>query len=125
MTSASQAQGQRGALERILRGGIGRAVSATPAGFPDELMGWALSLDGALIFAYVSDDFRRQGLGAALVSRVTDALPVPLAYWTRDAEEMAAHGLAIRYDIHAFRALCSYARRDREPTYTHHQARAT
>jgi GNAT superfamily N-acetyltransferase len=80
-------------------------------------MGWALGLDGALLFAYVSADFRLQGLGAALMTTVAPDAPVRVAFWTRDAESMRAHGFPIEYSIDAFRALCGYVRRD----YRKHQ----
>lgn len=112
LTTRAQACQQTQAIERIWRGRLGKVAVASPSGFPDELMGWALALDGALLFAYVSREFRQQGLGAALIAAVTQGAPVPVAYWTPEAEAIAAHGFPIVYSIHAFRALCRYVRRD-------------
>jgi hypothetical protein len=86
-------------------------------------MGWAVSLDGALVFAYVTEEFRRQGLGSTLATTVSSVLPVCLAIWTRDAAAMAEAGKPVVYSIHAYRALCSYVRR--QPERQEHQQRKT
>jgi GNAT superfamily N-acetyltransferase len=123
LSTRRQAWDEMRAVERILRGNIGRAAVVVPAGASDAGMGWALGLYGALLFGYVSNEFRRQGLGSALVATVAPTAPVRVAFWTRDAEAMRAHGFPIEYSIDAFRALCSYVRRDHRQSQ--HQARAT
>ena len=111
MTTRRQAGDMASALERILRGKLGQAAVACPIGARDAGMGWAVSLDGALLFAYVSDDFRRQGLGVALTAAVVPPGPVCVAFWTRAASDIAAKGFPLVYSINAFRSLCSYVRR--------------
>ncbi len=123
LATPQQTRAEAGAIERILRGGIGQAAVMVPLGSLDDGMGWALGMGGALLFGYVSAEFRRQGLGSALAATVAPLVPVQVAFWTRDAEAMRAHGFPIQYSIDAFRALCSYVRRDyRRPQ--HQPARA-
>ena len=102
------AESQRRALERILRGGIGPAVVAVPVGFPTEFLGWAVAVDGRVLYAYVRSVFRRQGVGAQLVCAVTDRVPVEVAYWTPEAQAIADHGWPIRYEIQAYRTLLAF-----------------
>lgn len=123
MTTHRQADALAGALERIVRGRLGKAAVAFPAGARDVGMGWAVSLDGALLFGYVAEEFRRQGLGAALATTVAPLSPIPIAVWSKDAATIAACGYPIVYSIHAFRALCSYVRR--QPERSEHQQRKT
>jgi GNAT superfamily N-acetyltransferase len=122
-TFGHYAQAQTGAIERLLHGGLARAAVAVPRGYSDDLLGWAVALDESLLFGYVRAPMRRQGIGAQLVTALTQAAPVPVAYWTPSVEAIAAHGFPVRYDIHAFRALCSYSRRrDHHPTHTERAA---
>ena len=86
LTTRRQAADLSGALARIVRGKLGQTAIACPANEHDAGMGWAASLDGALLFAYVSEEFRRQGIGAALIATVTRAAPVQVAVWTESAE---------------------------------------
>jgi hypothetical protein len=123
MTTHRQADALAGALERILRGKLGKAAVACPAGARDVGMGWAVSLDGSLVFAYVTEEFRKQRLGSTLATTVAPMLPLCLAIWTRDAEAIANKGKPIVYSIHAYRALCSYVRR--QPERQDHQQRKT
>lgn len=123
LTSRAAARAQTDAVARILRSGIGSAISAVPRGFDDDLLGWSLGLEGAVLYVYVRDHLRRGGIGSQLMTAATDRAPIPVAYWTPEAEAMEAHGFPVHYDIHAFRALCSYVRRDL-PRYQHHTERA-
>lgn len=119
MTGPAEARAETAALARILRGRVGKAAVAVPVGDADDGMGWAVSLFGGLLAVYVSADFRRQGIGATLISMVAPAVPVRVAFWTRDVQAMQAGGFPIVYSIEAFQALCRYARRDDQ----HQQAR--
>lgn len=110
------AQQQTHALYRILQTGAGRAVVVSPRGHVDDWLGWALGLDGFVLFAYVRDWCRRQGLGAQLLCTLTDAVPVGVAYWTPDAAGMADARFPIRYEIRAYQALLSFVRGPRVPT---------
>lgn len=123
MTTHRQADAMAGALERIVRGKLGKSAVACPAGAHDVGMGWAVSLDGALLFGYVTEEFRRQGLGSALATTVATLTPIPIAVWSKDAAGIAAHGFPLVYSIHAYRALCSYVRR--QPERQEHQQRKT
>ena len=123
LTTRTAASAQADALERVLRGGMCRAFSAVPQGFTDDLLGWSLGLDGALIFAYVRDHLRRGGIGSQLMTAATDRIPIPVAYWTPEAEAMEAHGFPIHYDIHAFRALYAYVRCATRYQHQHHAER--
>jgi GNAT superfamily N-acetyltransferase len=109
------AHSQRDALARILRGGLGSAVVASPIGFPEEEGGFAVALGGALLFAYVRNDFRRQGIARKMLQALTLRTPVEAAYWTPEAEAIAAHGFPLRYDINAYRSLLAFVREPRRP----------
>jgi GNAT superfamily N-acetyltransferase len=113
LTPWSVARAQGDALARILRGGLGRSAVVVPRGeeYHGDTLGWAAALDGRILFAYVREPLRRQGFGAQLITSLTNLVPVPVAYWTPEIEQVAAHGFPVCYDIHAFRALCSYVRR--------------
>lgn len=102
--------GQSGALLRAVRQKAAKAVVAVPRGEGDWWAGWAASLDGALLFAYVRADFRRNGIGIRLTRHATTASPVDVAYWTEDAQRMAAHGVDLRYSHDAYQALLSFVR---------------
>jgi ribosomal protein S18 acetylase RimI-like enzyme len=110
------------ALLRVVRG-PGRCVVAIPDGYADEPLGWSVSLGGSVLFAYVRASFRCHGIGTQLVSKLVDSIPVHLAFWTDDADAIQRHGVAIDYDIHAFRALCTYVRREpRRQQQSHRKA---
>lgn len=98
------------ALRRVLCAGIGRVVVAVPRGDDDGLIGWAASIDGRLVFAYVRELLRHKGIGGELIAAVVDLAPVEAAYWTPDAEAMQARGYPIGYSIKAHRSLLAYAR---------------
>ena len=101
---------QVAALHRVLFTGAGTALVSSPIGYPDEWTGWAVGLGGSLVFAYVREEFRKQGIGHRLIVRSTQGQPVHVAYWTEDAEEMQAHGYPIAYDIRAYQALLAFVR---------------
>jgi GNAT superfamily N-acetyltransferase len=122
VTPRSAAHAQADALARLLRGGLGRAMVLTPRGYDGDPLGWGHSLDGSILYVYVRRLLRRKGFGAQLITRLTDLVPVPVAFWTPEIEQIAAHGFPVRYDIHAFHALCSYVRR--EPRHQHQHERA-
>jgi GNAT superfamily N-acetyltransferase len=75
-------------LDRLLRGGsCGRFAVASLAASPECIEGWAVSSEGRLVFAYVRPHFRRWGIAGALVDAlVPEVTPLPVVYWTRDAE---------------------------------------
>lgn len=108
------------ALLRIVRG-PGLCAVAIPQGYANEPLGWAVSLDRAVLFAYVRAPLRQHGIGLQLVSELVKPMPVRVALWTDEAEAIQRHGFPIEYDIHAFRALCTYVRR--EPRRQQHQPR--
>jgi hypothetical protein len=91
------------ALKRLLREPGTRTVLVTPAGEPDELMGWAVASPTALVYVYVRFHYRRGKLGphigTALIELVTGDRASPAAIWTTDASRMAAHGFPLRYDL--------------------------
>lgn len=101
---------QTHALARLVGWQAGTAVVAVPRGYADDFVGWAVELGGALLFVYVREVFRRQGVGSALMAALPLRLPVEVAYWTADADAMAAAGFPIRYEIHAYRALLAFVR---------------
>lgn len=103
---------QTTALARILRSGVGRTVIIAPKGSTEE-MGWAVAVDGLLLFVYVRHVFRRQGLGAQLMCALTDAAPIGVAYWTPEAESIAEHGFPLRYDIKAYQTVLAFTREPR------------
>jgi len=91
------------ALKRLLREPGTRTVLATPAGEPDELMGWAVAMPTSLVYVYVRWAYRRGKLGAhlgsALIELATGKRATTAAIWTIDASRMAAHGYPISYDL--------------------------
>ena len=109
---------QKRALGRIVHTGAGAAAIIVPRGYPDDFAGWAVELNGALAFAYVRLDLRRQGLGSRLLCELPLRLPLSCAYWTDSAEAMACGGFPIHYDIHAYRALLAFVRGPRDFTPT-------
>lgn len=98
-------------IHRVLVDPSSRTVVASPVGYPDEHIGWAVALGGALVFAYVKKDFRHRGLGTVLVSQVLDPDgPIRVAYWTRAAGRMALGGYPIVHDMSAQAELARFAR---------------
>ena len=91
------------ALKRLLLDASTKTALVTPAGAPDELMGWAVASPTALIYVYVRFGWRRgkpgAHLGTALIELVTGNRQTPAAIWTMDASRMAASGYPIRYDL--------------------------
>lgn len=98
-------------LDRVLRDVRVRTVVASPSGHPDVYLGWAVSLFGAVVFAYVAYESRRGGLGTCLLETVSPATsPWRFAFWTRAAARMAAKGYPCVYDLAAHEALKELAR---------------
>ena len=91
------------ALKRLLREPGTKTAMVTPAGESDELMGWAVASETALVYVYVRFAYRRGKLGAhlgtALLELVTGNRSTPAAIWTMDASRMAAAGFPLRYDL--------------------------
>lgn len=96
-----------GLLERQLRGGLTRAVVASPIGHPETLLGWASEAFGSLLFAYVIQDLRKRGFASELYASLFARGPVRLVYWTETAEAIREHGFPIVHDWREF------ARRER------------
>jgi GNAT superfamily N-acetyltransferase len=102
--------GQAWALVRALSTNAATATLAIPRGEPDAWLGWAVTMRGRLVFAYMRLDFRRHGIGLAMVGHVLDRTPIDVAYWTSDARAMADHGIPIRYSIEAYNDLLYFVR---------------
>jgi GNAT superfamily N-acetyltransferase len=98
------------ALRRVMCCSAGLVVVAVPRGHIDDLLGWAVSLDDRLMFAYVREPLRHKGIGGQLIAEAVTAAPVQVAYWTPDAESMQARGYPIAYSIKAHRSLLAFAR---------------
>ena len=100
-------------LERLVRGGIGSFAVASLADSPDCIEGWAASCNGRLVFAYVRPAFRRWGIAGALVDvLLPEVTPMPLVYWTRDAEAIhREHGYPLTWDWETFREINRKPRR--------------
>lgn len=93
-------------LKRALIDPGAMTAIATPKDSWDEFLGWAVGLDGALLYAYVRFPYRMSQIvrhvGDSLIRRVAgDAGGVRAALWTLDASRMAGHGYPIRYDLDA------------------------
>lgn len=98
-------------IHRVLVDPRACTVAAWPHGYPDEHIGWAVAIDGALVFAYVKKSFRRHGLGTMLVAQVLEPDgPIRVAYWTRAAGRMALGGYPIVHDACAQSELARFAR---------------
>ena len=112
------------ALARALRDPGATSCVVSPAGEPEEMIGWAVALPGlrnvalpALAFAYVHYKFRRgrflgHHFGRDIIGRVarTEGNVLPLAIWTRAASRMAAKGFPARYDIDEHERFINLAR---------------
>lgn len=102
------------ALSRIVRSGTGRAAVAVPIGYPSEYAGWAIEHAGRILFVYVRDQFRRNGIGCKLLTTLTDSAPFQVAYWTPSCIEMELHGFPLQHDIKAYQTIVSFTRRSDE-----------
>ena len=98
-------------LDRLLRGGGHFAVAALVAS-PDRIEGWAVAHDGRLVFAYVRAAFRRWGIAGALVDALLpETTPLPLVYWTRDANTIhLERGYPMVWDWKAFQQINRFHR---------------
>lgn len=97
----AQTYRHRDRLAALMRGGLARVVVMVPNGHA-EVLGWAAALGDVLVFAYVRELLRCQGLGAHMVASLTESVPVRLAYWTPSAREIRAHGFPIVFDRDAY-----------------------
>lgn len=102
-------------LRRALLDPDVKTAVATPRGKRDELLGWAVGLRGALLYAYVRFPYRMSKIvkhvGDSLIREVCcPDVGVRAALWTLDASRMAAHGYPIRYDLDAHNAFRQLAR---------------
>jgi len=76
----------------------GSAVAALSKA-PNVLIGWAAKEDdGALLFAYVKHDFRRWGIGSAMIQELTKDSPIRVVYWTRAAKKIYNSGKPVTWD---------------------------
>lgn len=106
-STSESVQSHERALARALRGPDARTIVVTPAGYPDEMIGWAVALPTCFVFAYVRYANRRGRLGhhfgSDMVNRLWPQTPIasvtPAAIWTRAASRMASKGFPARYDI--------------------------
>jgi hypothetical protein len=91
-------------LERMIRGGLGRVVVATPRGHADTYLGWAAEEHGRLVFAYVPQlgHLRRLGIARQMLAELFSDGPVRLIYWTLAAERIRRHGFPIVHDWQEF-----------------------
>lgn len=98
-------------IHRVLVDPSTRTVVASPIGYPEEHIGWAVATPSALVFAYVKKNFRRRGLGTTLVAQVLESSgPIRVAYWTRAAGRMALDDYPIVHDGCAQAELARFAR---------------
>jgi hypothetical protein len=97
----SQTYRHRNRLAALLRGGLARMVVAAPNGY-EEALGWAVALGEVVVFAYVREQLRRNGLGSQMIARLTESVPVRVAYWTPSAAEIRAAGFPIVFDRDAY-----------------------
>lgn len=95
--------------------GDARAMVATPKGHGDDLLGFVVVSSGAILALYVRQAVRLQGIGTHLISSVTDAVPVPMVYWSPDVEGMAQHGLAVVRDVDTYWKIRAQVRPTRRP----------
>lgn len=99
------------AMARMLRSDIARCLVAVPRGYPDDLVGWIAYVPEGALFCYVRRRFRGDRIGTALVRSVSPEYPVPLAYWTADAANSAAHGWPAKFSPAPYAALLSFTRK--------------
>lgn len=96
------------ALGRAMRDPCAAGVVLTPVGYPDDYVAWGLGIRGAVVFAFVREEFRRRGVGRHVISLVTTAPvgeQIPCAVWTEDFSEMAEAGFPITYSLREARQL--------------------
>lgn len=99
-------------LERLIRSGFGTFAVASLAASPECIEGWAAACQGRLVFAYVRPTFRRWGIAGALVDvLLPETTPMPLVYWTRDAEKIKRErGYPLAWDWETFQAINRHRR---------------
>jgi GNAT superfamily N-acetyltransferase len=116
--SSTNVRAHMDALERVLRDPGTRALVAIPTGHADDLIGWAVQSDGALVFAYVRYALRGQGIGRALLDAAFDGIPegitTPVVYWTRAATRYARAGHRYAFDTEALDRIARLAHTERD-----------
>jgi hypothetical protein len=110
LEGAREAQSHREALGRLMCSTLGRVVVAVPTGYTGDFCGWAASIGGMLVFAYVRDDLRANGIGNKLIVSLGVARPVGVAYWTEEAQQVHDHGYPLEYSHSAYLAMRSLTR---------------
>jgi hypothetical protein len=101
--------GNRRVLSRVLRDPTARVVVAIPLAHPQELIGWAATIHGALVFVYVRPLMRQVVPDSALVDALALPPPVPVAYWTLGCAARAAEGWPGFFDPRALRSVTAMA----------------
>ena len=90
---ASNVQEACQSMEFSLRANTGRFIIASPVTDNTIYLGWsAVDERGDLVYCYVVRALRRLGIGAHLVTSLTDAVPVRLVHWSRFATAIQDHG---------------------------------
>jgi|WetSurMetagenome_2_1015567.scaffolds.fasta_scaffold442631_2 hypothetical protein len=89
-------------IRRALQGRLGRFVVATPIGHPETFLGWAAIDCDSILFAYVPQILREQGIASHMISHLIRTGPVRLVYWTKYADDIKRRGFPIEHDWHEF-----------------------
>lgn len=110
LEGAREAQAHREALGRLMCSSLGRVVLAVPTGYNDDFCGWAASIEGLLVFAYVRDDLRCGGIGGKMITALGIPRPVGIAYWTDEAQQVQDHGFPLAYSQRAYLAMRALTR---------------
>lgn len=109
--SLTDVKPHRATLAKLLRDTRSSALIAVPKGHPDDLLGWALAIDGSLVFAYVRHIVRKRGIASALLLGLglSGQQPVPVVFWTRACSRMAANGCPLFFDTDSLEAVTAMA----------------
>jgi hypothetical protein len=106
MGDGYDARMDRDAIGRAMRDPAATALVVAPVGSPDDFVGWAVGIGGAVVFAYVRYIHRRMGIGSNLMAMVTDCLPPwRFCYWTRAISRMSVKGFPCLHDVDAHEKL--------------------
>lgn len=100
----------RSAVTRLARDPATRVLLAHPPGHPDDYAGWAMGALDGLVFVYVRKSLRKLGIGASLITEVTDTVPIRCAFWTRSFSRMARAGYPIDFDLDLQEQVLKFAR---------------
>lgn len=99
----------RKVLSRVLRDHQCRAVVLAPKGHPDQVIGWAASINGALLFDHVRPELRAVIPELLAVNALDLDPPIPVAFWTRTHARRAAAGWHAFFDTRALEAVTRMA----------------